>query len=172
MNIQFVFLGMCKIFAKRWNASVDDAIIAGLLHDIGKSQSKKEMLSLCMRNNITIYDFELWENPIALHGKIGSFLFEKEFNKNEPERFNQISHAISCHVAGSDDMNLLDKIVFIADNIEPNKDSELYKKFKDNSIDSPDDYLKLIIDKKIARSISKRRELNPMTQATNETLER
>ena len=69
-------------------------------------------------------------------------------------------------------MNLLDKIVFIADNIEPNKDSELYKQFKDNSIDSPDDYLKLIIDKKIARSISKRRELNPMTQAINETLER
>ena len=69
-------------------------------------------------------------------------------------------------------MNLLDKIVFIADNIEPNKDSELYKQFKDNSIDSPDDYLKLIIDKKIARSINKRRELNPMTQATNETLER
>ena len=113
---------MCKIFAKRWNASVDDAIIAGLLHDIGKSQSKKEMLSLCMRNNITIYDFELWGNPIALHGKIGSFLFEKEFNKNEPERFNQISHAISCHVAGSDDMNLLDKIVFIADYIEDGRD--------------------------------------------------
>ena len=69
-------------------------------------------------------------------------------------------------------MNLLDKIVFIADNIEPNKDSELYKQFKDNSSDSPDDFLKLIIDKKIARSINKRRELNPMTQATNESLER
>ena len=99
-------------------------------------------------------------------------MFEKEFNKNEPERFNQISHAISCHVAGSDDMNLLDKIVFIADNIEPDKDLDLYKQFKENTIGSPDEYLKLIIDKKIARSIGKRRELNPMTQAANETLER
>ena len=172
MNIHSVSLGICKILAEKWNASVEDAIIAGLLHDIGKSQSKQEMLSLCMQNNITIYDFELWGNVIALHGKIGSLLFAKEFNQNEPERFNQISHAISCHVAGGEQMNLLDKIVFIADNIEPNKDSDLYKKFKLDSIDSPDEYLKLLIDKKIARSIAKKRELNPMTQAAKEALER
>lgn len=172
MNTHFVFLGICKVLAKKWNAPVDDAVIVGLLHDIGKSQSKQEMLSLCMRNNITIYDFELLGNIIALHGKIGSFLFEKEFNKKEPARFKQISHAISCHVAGDEQMNLLDKIVFIADNIEPEKDLDLYQKFTSDVIDTPDEYLRLIIDKKIARSIDKKRELNPMTQIAYDSLER
>ena len=60
----------------------------------------------------------------------------------------------------------------IADNIEPEKDLDLYQKFTSDVIDTPDEYLRLLIDKKIARSIDKKRELNPMTQIAYDSLER
>lgn len=50
-----------KILAQKWNANVEDAVIAGLLHDIGKSLSKREMLNLCIQNELTLHDFEIFE---------------------------------------------------------------------------------------------------------------
>lgn len=163
---------ICKVLAQRWKAPVQDAIIAGLLHDIGKSQSRQQMLSLCIRNNLTIYDFELFETPVALHGKISSLLFEKEFDKNDSERFYKISQAITSHVTGNDKMSLLDKIVFIADNIEPQKNISLYNSFASNLIDTPDEFMLSIINTKLANSNKKNRISNPMYYSTLESLEK
>ena len=163
---------ICKVLAQRWNAPVQDAIIAGLLHDIGKSQSRQQMLSLCIRNNLTIYDFELFETPVALHGKISSLLFEKEFDKNDSDRFYKISQAITNHVTGNNKMSLLDKIVFIADNIEPQKNIVLYNSFASNLIDTPDEFMISIINTKLATSSQKNRIPNPMYYSTLESLEK
>ena len=163
---------ICKVLAQRWNAPVQDAIIAGLLHDIGKSQSRQQMLSLCIRNNLTIYDFELFETPVALHGKISSLLFEKEFDKNDSDRFYKISQAITNHVTGNNKMSLLDKIVFIADNIEPQKNIVLYNSFASNLIDTPDEFMISIINTKLATSNQKNRIPNPMYYSTLESLEK
>ena len=163
---------ICKVLAQTWNAPVEDAIISGLLHDIGKSMNKQELLTLCMKKNLTIYDFELYANPMALHGKISSLLFEDEFNTKEPERFKNISHAISCHVAGSTDMNILDKVLFISDNIEPKKRIDLLHNVADGIINSPDECIKKIINDKISKSIEQKREVNPLLHSTLDSLER
>ncbi len=163
----------CKFLAEKWNVSVSDAIITGLLHDIGKSMSKQEMLSLCVRNNITIYDFELFENITALHGKISSLLFEEEFKGNDIERIKLISHAISSHVAGDINMNVLDKIIFIADSLESNKEKDkMIEQIKTDKKENPDYYIKKIIQEKIKRSKEKKWEHNPLLDATREEIER
>lgn len=151
-----------KILAQRWNTSVQDAIIAGLLHDIGKSMGRREMLDLCARNEITMYDFEIFDNLAALHGKVSSLLFESEFNKNDMERFQAISHAISNHVAGNESITLLDKVIFIADNIEPNRGNDILSKIQSGEITSPDECIKIIIDDKLERAKEKGRESNPL----------
>lgn len=160
-----------KMLAEKWNAPVKDAIIAGLLHDIGKSMNKREMLSLCVRNGVTIYDFELLENLTALHGKVSSLLFEEEFDSDDKESFDSISHAIASHVAGDEQMSILDKVVFIADNVEPYRKNNILSRIQSGEITSPDECIKLIIKGKTERSKQNNRELNPLLNCTLDSLE-
>ena len=153
--------------AEKWGASVLDALVAALLHDIGKSMSKQQMLSLCVRNNITIYDFELFENITALHGKISALLFEEEFKGNDSKKIEEISHAISSHVAGDINMSLLDKIIFIADNLDLKEGStELFDEIKLGKID-PDSCIEKIIQQKMKRNEEKGFEYNPLLDGAN-----
>ncbi len=160
-----------KILAQKWNVPVEDAIIAGLLHDIGKCMNRREMLNFCTRNNITMYDFEIFANLLALHGKISSLLFEREFNNNDTKRLKSISHAISNHVAGNETMNLLDKIIFIADNIEPNRRNPILSDIQSGKLVTPDECIKIIIKHKIKVSNEKTREPNPFLKATLDSLD-
>ncbi len=163
----------CKMLAKKWSNSekfIETALICGMLHDIGKSMSEEKMLSLCLQKNVPLYDFELLESPKALHGKVGSILFESEFNNTDIERFNAISHAISSHTAGSETMSLLDKITFIADNIEPKKDNELFELIKHSKTKSPNKCIKVIIKKKLKRAKENHRVPNPLLKCTKKSL--
>ena len=162
---------ICKILAQKWNANVEDAIIAGLLHDIGKCLSKQEMLNLCAQNKITMYDFEVLETLSALHGKASSLLFQKEFKNTPTEKFQAISHAIICHVAGSTEkLNLLDKILFIADNIDPHKKCRMLSQILTDPITDLNQCIKELIEDKKQRAKLKDRELNPLLEATLDTL--
>lgn len=161
-----------EILAKKWGVSASDAVIAALLHDIGKSMSKQQMLSLCVRNNITIYDFELWENVTALHGRISSLLFEEEFQGNDRKRIELISHAISSHIAGDEKMSLLDKIIFIADNLDLKEENkEILEQIQSGQIDNPDDCIRRIIKQKIQKSQKKGWQHNPLLDATLNNLD-
>lgn len=161
-----------KMIAEKCNVSVEDSIIAGLLHDIGKGLSRWQILELANRNNIDIYDFELFETHEALHGKISALLFEEEFDNTEIERFKNISHAISYHVAGGEDkMTPLDKILYIADNAEPEKNIEFYQQLSNEETIYMNKWVKKIIKDKQSRAIQKQRIQNPLIDATLENLD-
>lgn len=161
-----------KILANIWEVPEDDAIIVALLHDIGKSLNKKQTISLCMKNQVTVYDFELWETATALHGKVSEMLFRDEFERKEPERFDAIAHAIAYHVAGGEDkMSTLDKIIYIADNIEPAKNKELLAKVQSGEITDMNSCIRLIIQDKKDRAQAKKRSYNPMMDLTLENIE-
>lgn len=161
-----------KMIAEKCNVSVEDSIIAGLLHDIGKGLSRWQILELANRNNIDIYDFELFETHEALHGKISALLFEEEFDNTEIERFKNISHAISYHVAGGEDkMTPLDKILYIADNAEPEKNIEFYQQLSNEDTIDMNKWVKKIIKDKQSRAVQKQRIQNPLIDATLENLD-
>ena len=161
-----------KMIAEKCNVSVEDSIIAGLLHDIGKGLSRWQILELANRNNIDIYDFELFETHEALHGKISALLFEEEFDNTEIERFKNISHAISYHVAGGEDkMTPLDKILYIADNAEPEKNIKFYQQLNNEDTIDMNKWVKKIIKDKQSRAVQKQRIQNPLIDATLENLD-
>lgn len=160
----------CMILAPKWNVSVEDSVIAALLHDIGKSFSRKGMLSFCARNNLPLYDFEIYDNLAATHGKVSAALFEREFENTDSDRFNSIYDAIVAHVAGGENMSDLAKVLFIADNVEPNKRNGLLKMIQDGEITSPDDCIKKIIESKLERAESKHMAPNPFLDCTLESL--
>ena len=98
-------------------SDINQAMFAGLLHDCAKCIPNEEKLALCKKYGIPVSKFEL-DSPYLLHAKLGAFLAQKEYDITDGE----ILHAIEVHTTGAPDMSLLDKIIFVADYIEPNRD--------------------------------------------------
>lgn len=95
----------------------DMAELAGLLHDCAKYMEDDKKIVLCREYSVSISDAE-YKNPSLLHAKCGAILAEHEYQVTDFD----ILHAIRVHTTGVPDMNLLDKIIFISDYIEPNRD--------------------------------------------------
>ena len=104
--------------ALRWGEDPGDAAEAGILHDITKKLSMEEQLKLAEKYGIVFDKFER-ENIKLTHAITGAELARELFG--EPER---IYDAIRWHTTGRADMTLLEKIIYIADYIEPTRDFE------------------------------------------------
>lgn len=103
--------------AMRYGGSVTDAQIAGVLHDCAKCLSDEKRLKICEKHDIPVSDVER-RNPFLLHAKVGAYLAGKKYEvRNKPE----ILDAIRYHTTGREDMSLLEKIIFVADYIEPSR---------------------------------------------------
>ncbi len=99
--------------SKRFNLNIDKAYTAGLLHDCAKCFSKNESLEI-MNNFLQVEDCELI-NPKTFHAPVGAYIAEKEFGITDSE----ILSAIRWHTIGKLDMSDFEKVIFIADKIEP-----------------------------------------------------
>ena len=92
------------------------ALTAGLLHDCGKFCSAKEQIHLCEKKHIQLTESEL-SMPALIHAKLGAYLSEHEYGISDPD----ILSAITWHTTGKPEMTMLEKIIYIADYIEPNR---------------------------------------------------
>ena len=99
------------------NYDVEKAMLAGLLHDCAKCVPADEKIKLCEKNHIEISDAE-YKNPGLLHAKLGAFFARKKYGIENEE----ILRSIESHTTGRPNMSLLDKIIYIADYIEPGRD--------------------------------------------------
>ena len=92
------------------------AKVAGLLHDSAKCMTNEKRIAICKRNHLPISQVE-WENPFLLHAKVGSYLAKSEYHITDQDILN----AILYHTTGRPGMSLLEKIVYVADYIEPSR---------------------------------------------------
>lgn len=99
-----------------YGADIEKALIAGYLHDCAKCMSHDEQIKICEKNNIEITEVER-KNHSLLHAKVGMYLARTKYDVYDTE----ILGAIRWHTTGREDMTLLEKIVYIADFIEPNR---------------------------------------------------
>ena len=106
---------MAVELAKRWGADVTDAARAGLLHDITKAIDGPLQLTLCSEYGTMLSDFSR-RYPKTLHALTGSLVAERIFGEKET-----VVNAIRHHTTGKADMSLLEKIIYIADYVEPNR---------------------------------------------------
>lgn len=103
-------LAMC------YGADIQKALTAGLLHDCGKFCSGKEQMNLCREYHIKLTESEI-KMPALIHARLGAYLARHEYNITDLE----ILDAITYHTTGRPDMSLLERIVYIADYIEPGR---------------------------------------------------
>lgn len=103
--------------AMRYQASVEDAELAGLLHDCAKEYDKQELLSIGEKAGIVFHRADL-AAPQIWHAIVGPIVAAQKYGVSDPS----ILSAIRWHTTGRREMSLLEKIVFTADYIEPNRD--------------------------------------------------
>lgn len=93
--------------------------LAGLLHDYAKEVSDDDFLELIDRYGLAA-DLKRWNNNIW-HGLVGIYKIQEDLGLYDPD----ILRAIEIHTVGAADMTTLDKIVYVADYIEDNRDFPL-----------------------------------------------
>lgn len=102
--------------AMKYGVDVRKAQIAGLLHDSAKCMDDKKKIELCNKYKVPISKMEK-EHPFLLHGKVGAILAKEKYDVDDEDILN----AITFHTTGRPGMSDLEKIVYIADFIEPNR---------------------------------------------------
>ena len=103
--------------AMRYEVDIEKAELAGLLHDCAKCIDSEDTLDECKKYNIELTDVEK-RNPFLIHSKLGAVHAKKLYGVDDED----IISAIRFHTTGKPDMTMLEKIIFIADYIEPGRD--------------------------------------------------
>ena len=98
-------------------ADVETALVAGMLHDCAKCLGYEKQMSLCRENHVQLSELESKKDSPLLHAKAGSILAREEYGITNEDILN----AIAYHTTGRPQMSLLEKIIYIADYIEPER---------------------------------------------------
>ncbi len=141
--------------ARRWGADETDAARAGLLHDITKALDGPLQLTLC-REYGTMLDAFSMKNPKTLHALTGSLVAERIFGEN-----SAVVSAIRSHTTGKANMNTLEKIIYVADYMEPNRDFPGVETLRRYAFADLDKALKLGLEMTLELLHKNKQEISP-----------
>ncbi|MBQ8306162.1 MAG: bis(5'-nucleosyl)-tetraphosphatase (symmetrical) YqeK [Blautia sp.] len=113
MGVMYTCASLCMVHG----GDLGDAQAAGLLHDCAKCIPNKKKIRLCEQHHIEMTSFEK-DHPFLLHAKLGAYIASKKYDIDDKD----ILSAIRYHTTGRPGMSRLEKIVYIADYIEPMRD--------------------------------------------------
>ncbi|MED4530792.1 bis(5'-nucleosyl)-tetraphosphatase (symmetrical) YqeK [Metabacillus fastidiosus] len=143
--------------AKRYGEDEKKAEIAAVFHDYAKFRPKEEMKQIIveqkMPSNLLIHNDELW------HAPVGAYLVEKEVGITD----ESILMAIRYHTSGRMDMSQLEKIIYIADYIEPNRNFPGVEEVRELAFRQLDETLIKILQNTITFLVKKNQAIYPET---------
>lgn len=149
-------LAMC------YEVDINKAQTAGLLHDCAKCLSDEKKISICEKHNIQMNTIEQ-RNPFLLHAKAGSYIAMKKFHIHDQDIIN----AILNHTTGRPGMSTLEKIIYIADYIEPGrKQAPNLKEVRTLAFQNLDLALLKILEDTLVYLKESGSDADPMTQET------
>jgi len=100
----------------RYDYDLDKAELAGLLHDCAKRYQDNFLIEKCRQHGVELTADELLA-PTVIHAKYGAWMAKHKYGIQDEE----ILSAIRFHTTGCPDMTTLEKIVWLADYIEPRR---------------------------------------------------
>ena len=149
-----------------FHCDTEKAKIAGLLHDLAREVPANELLPRTRAFGIVVSDIEQAE-PILLHSILGSRLAQIEFGINDEE----VLQASILHTTGGQSMTVLDKIIYLADLIEPNRSFKGINEIREVAQKDLDQALLAALDQSIDYLIKRCGLIHPATiAARNEIL--
>ncbi len=102
--------------AERYGEDKDIAAVAGLLHDCARNLKDDETVEYCEKNGVELNEIEQ-RQIFLMHGEVGSIIAKEKYGVDD----KIILDAIRYHSTGCSKMNMMDKIIFLADYIEPGR---------------------------------------------------
>lgn len=143
----------------------DKALRAGMLHDCAKCLSAEEILHLCEKYVMKVTDVERRNPTSLLHGKVGAKIAADEYD----EKDEAVLMAIKYHTTGRPEMSMLEKIIFVADYIEPGRDkAPNLSEIRKMAFDDIDKCLVKILQDTLEYLVYKGSEIDPATKRTLE----
>lgn len=143
--------------ARRWGADPVLARRAGVLHDCTKYLELPEQLELCQTYGVELDELERQAVKL-LHAKTGACIARAVFG--EPDAVYQ---AIFWHTTAKADMTTLEKILYVADYMEPNRDFEGVERLRKLAYEDLDKALLLGVEMTIREMEEKKRVIHPKT---------
>ena len=141
--------------AAHWGEDVTNAARAGILHDITKVLDGPLQLTLCAAYDKVLSDFSR-KYPKTLHALTGSLVAEKIFGENEA-----VVQAICNHTTGRANMSTLEKIIYVADYMEPCRDFPGVEKLREFAYSDLDAALKLGLEMTLEHLARQGNEVSP-----------
>lgn len=137
--------------AEQYGEDVNKAAVAGLLHDCAKDLNDAETIRYCGKHGLKLNPIEQ-KQIFLMHGAVGAIIAKEKYGVDDPVILNSIKN----HTTGCMRMCMMDKIIFLADYIEPGRShSEVYDArewaFKDIDralISAFDNIIKYVINQK------------------------
>ena len=146
--------------AQRWGADETDAARAGILHDITKALDGPLQLTLCRDYGIILDNFST-QNPKTLHSLTGAYVARRIFGENQA-----VVDAIRPHTTGKPHMNLLQKIVYVADYMEPNRDFPGVERLRELAFSDLDGALELGLEMTVSMLRQQKRTVSRESEDT------
>lgn len=103
--------------AEKYDADVEKARLAGLVHDCAKNLKSSEIIDICTEAGYNLNEVEIC-NPEILHGLAGSIIAKNKMGIVDED----VLSAVRFHTTGKKNMTLLEKLIYIADYVEPLRD--------------------------------------------------
>ena len=144
------------VLAEKHGANLKQAALAGLLHDCAREISNEKLLELSKKFDMN-GDHVIFEQPELLHGPVGSKLAKSEYGIID----KSILYAVYYHTIGRENMSLLEKVVFVADYIEPGRKFSGVEEIRKAAEDDLDQAMILALDSTICHVMSMGRLIHP-----------
>ncbi len=146
--------------ARRWGADEEKALLAGLLHDCGRSVPVERMGAYARSRRLKAPERELTArlNPIALHAHISEDLCKRRFGVDDPE----ILSAVRKHTLGDAAMSLLDKVVYVADACSEDRSYPEAAGLRKRAFDDLDEAHKACVSNKLRWCLEEDRWIHPL----------
>lgn len=149
-------LAMC------YGVEMEDAMLAGLLHDCAKCIPNDKKQKLADRYHLDVSESEC-ANPSLLHAKLGALIAAKKYKIKDQEIIN----AISCHTTGKPGMTVLEKIIYVADYIEPGRcEAPNLAKVRKLAFTDLDECLYTILEDTLVYLRMSEKLIDPLTEKT------
>lgn len=146
--------------ARRQGVDVDKAVCAAWLHDVAKEYSDEQLLKLAEDFGIILTEIEM-NTPQLWHAIVGARLVRRLFDITDLD----VLAAIRFHATGRADMSPLEKVVFLADVIEPSRSFAGVERLREMADDDFDAALLKALNDTIRHVVEREGLLHPDTVA-------
>lgn len=141
--------------AETYNADREKSSIAALLHDVAKDEPDNEMRDIIISENLDLdllqYGSQIW------HAPVGAVQARRDFEITDEEILNAVKH----HTVGAPEMTIVEKVVFVADYIEPGRDFDGVKEARELAEQSLDLAIQYKIQGTILDLANKKKKIYP-----------